>query len=116
MADTIRELQEIIRKFRDERDWMQFHNHKDMATALAIEAAELQELFLWKRGDGIDLVASEKRERLSEELADVAVYLLELADNLGIDLGQAIVEKLSKNAAKYPVDKAKGSNVKYTDL
>ena len=116
MADTIRELQEIIRKFRDERDWMQFHNHKDMATALAIEAAELQELFLWKRGDEIDLVASEKRERLSEELADVAVYLLELADNLGIDLGQAIVEKLSKNAAKYPVDKAKGSNAKYTDL
>jgi len=116
MAYTIRELQEILRKFRDERDWMQFHNHKDMATALAIEAAELQELFLWKRGDEIDRVASEKRERLSEELADVAVYLLELADNLGIDLGQAIVEKLSKNAAKYPVDKAKGSNAKYTDL
>ena len=90
MAVSIQELQESIRKFRDERDWLQFHNHKDMATALAIEAAELQELFLWKHGSEVEEVASTKRERLSEELADVAVYLLELADNLGIDLGEAV--------------------------
>jgi NTP pyrophosphatase (non-canonical NTP hydrolase) len=116
MADTIQELQNLIREFRDERDWMQFHNHKDMATALAIEAAELQELFLWKHGQEIEEIASAKRERLSEELADVAVYLLELADNLGIDLGEAIVAKMAKNAAKYPVHKAKGSSAKYTEL
>jgi dCTP diphosphatase len=113
---TIHELQERIRRFRDERDWMQFHNHKDMATALAIEAAELQELFLWKQGEEINVTASSKQEQLKEELADVAVYLLELADNLGIDLGEAIVQKLEKNAAKYPVHKAKGSSAKYTEL
>jgi dCTP diphosphatase len=113
---SIQELQERIRHFRDERDWMQFHNHKDMATALAIEAAELQEIFLWKQGEEINVVASSKQEQLKEELADVAVYLLELADNLGIDLGEAIVQKLEKNAAKYPVHKAKGSNAKYTEL
>ena len=113
---TITDLQVLIRSFRDERDWMQFHNHKDMATALAIEAAELQELFLWKHGDQIEEIAEAKRERLSEELADVAVYLLELADNLGIDLGQAVVQKLAKNAAKYPVHKAKGSSAKYDEL
>ena len=116
MAVSIQELQESIRKFRDARDWLQFHNHKDMATALAIEAAELQELFLWKHGSEVEEVASTKRERLSDELADVAVYLLELADNLGIDLGEAVAAKLEKNAAKYPVHKAKGSNAKYTEL
>lgn len=116
MEHTIQELQEHIRKFRDERDWLQFHNHKDMAAALAIEAAELQELFLWKHGAEIEEVATTKRERLSEELADVAVYLLELTDNLGIDLGDAVMAKLRKNAAKYPVDKAKGSNAKYDEL
>lgn len=116
MAASIQKLQERIRRFRDERDWLQFHNHKDMATALAIEAAELQELFLWKHGNEIEEVASTKRESLSEELADVAVYLLELADNLGIDLGDAVVAKLEKNAVKYPVHKAKGSSAKYTEL
>jgi dCTP diphosphatase len=113
---SIQELQERIRHFRDARDWMQFHNHKDMATALAIEAAELQEIFLWKQDEEINAAASSKQEQLKEELADVAVYLLELADNLGIDLGEAIVQKLEKNAAKYPVHKAKGSNAKYTEL
>ena len=113
---TIEELQERIRRFRDERDWMQFHNHKDMATALAIEAAELQELFLWKHGQEIDAVVTEKRERLTEELADVAVYLLELADNLGIDIADAVVRKLEKNAIKYPVHKARGSSAKYDEL
>ena len=113
---TIQEIQEQIRKFRDERDWMQFHNPKDMAAALAIEAAELQEIFLWQTGPGIEAIAEAKRERIEEEIADVAVYLLELADNLEVDLPKAIESKLAKNALKYPVEKAKGSNVKYTDL
>jgi NTP pyrophosphatase (non-canonical NTP hydrolase) len=113
---TIDQLQERIRLFRDERNWMQFHNHKDMAIALAIEAAELQELFLWKRNDEIEEVVKVKRERITEEIADIAVYLLELADNLGIDISTAIDSKLQKNALKYPVDKARGSSKKYTEL
>ena len=113
---TIDQLQERIRLFRDERNWMQFHNHKDMAIALAIEAAELQELFLWKRNDEVEEVVKVKRERITEEIADIAVYLLELADNLGIDISTAIDSKLQKNALKYPVDKARGSSKKYTEL
>ena len=113
---TIEELQQKIRTFHDEREWKQFHNPKDMATALAIEAAELQELFLWKNNQEIREVAEVKREELSDELADIAAYLFELADNLGIDLGQAMVAKLAKNALKYPVEKSKGSHAKYTEL
>lgn len=107
---------EKIRAFRDERDWAQFHNHKDLATALAIEASELQEIFLWKTGSEIESTAKAKRTEIQDELADIAVYLLELADNLEIDLETAILAKLAKNAAKYPVEKARGSNVKYTEL
>jgi NTP pyrophosphatase (non-canonical NTP hydrolase) len=105
-----------IRAFRDERDWGQFHNPKDMAAALAIEAAELQEIFLWKTGEEIASTAVRKKTEIEEEVADIAVYLLEFADNLGIDIEAAILAKLGKNAAKYPVDKAKGSSAKYTDL
>lgn len=113
---TIRELTTKIKEFRDERDWAQFHNHKDMATALAIEAAELQELFLWKNADEMEEVTTKKKERLTEELADVAVYLFELADNLGVNLEEAIQLKLQKNALKYPVAQARGSNKKYNEL
>jgi len=109
-------LLEKIRAFRDERDWAQFHNHKDLATALAIEASELQEIFLWKTGPEIEATAAAKRTEIQDELADIAVYLLELADNLEVDLEAAILAKLAKNAAKYPVEKARGSSVKYTEL
>jgi len=110
------ELLNQIRKFRDERDWAQFHNPKDMATAIAIEASELQEIFLWKTGDEIDQTTVAKRPEIQDELADIAVYLLELADNLDIDLEAAITAKLDKNASKYPVEKARGSNAKYSEL
>jgi dCTP diphosphatase len=105
-----------IRAFRDERDWAQFHNPKDMAAALAIEASELQEIFLWKTGVDIDATAKKKRTEIEDEVADIAVYLLEFADNQGIDIESAILAKLQKNAEKYPVEKAKGSSKKYTDL
>lgn len=105
-----------IRAFRDERDWAQFHNPKDMAAALAIEAAELQEIFLWKTGEEVAATATKKKTEIEEEVADIAVYLLEFADNQGIDIEAAILAKLEKNAAKYPVEKAKGSSAKYTDL
>lgn len=103
-----------IRKFRDERDWMQFHNHKDMALSLLIEAAELAEHFQWKSFEELEYYAPKHKDALSDELADVAIYLLELADNLKIDLVQAIIKKLRKNARKYPVKKAKGKHTKYT--
>ena len=104
-----------IRAFRDERDWMQFHNPKDMAAAISIEAAELQEIFLWKpSSDSIQITAGE-RERVQEEIADIAIYLLELADNVDIDLIGAVSAKLAKNATKYPVAQARGSSKKYTE-
>jgi dCTP diphosphatase len=112
MQDTI----ERIRKFRDERDWKQFHDPKNLAVSISIEAAELLELFQWKTGDEAGRFAAENKERVSEEIADVAIYLIELADVTGIDLAKAIEAKLDKNARKYPVDKARGVSTKYTDL
>jgi NTP pyrophosphatase (non-canonical NTP hydrolase) len=99
-----------ILAFRDARDWGQFHNAKDLALALSIESAELNECFLWKSSTDYD------REKLSEELADVLIYALLLADRTGLDPETIIQNKLAKNEAKYPVDKAKGNARKYTEL
>lgn len=113
------QLEEItvkIRQFRDDRDWAQFHNPKDMALAISIEASELLEHFLWKNPDEVNERVKSKREDIEDEIADIGIYLTELADNLGIDLLQAMDRKLAKNDAKYPVDKAKGSHSKYTEL
>jgi len=95
---------------------MQFHNHKDMALSLVLEAAEVMEHFQWKSQQEIDEYAKTHKEHIGEELADVAAYLFELADNLGIDLGKALEDKLKKNDEKYPVEKAKGKHTKYTQL
>ena len=116
MVDRIEEITAKIRKFRDERDWMQFHNPKDLATALSIEASELVEQFLWKSPSECEERIAEKREAIEDEVVDIAVYLFEFADNLGIDLIDAMERKMAKNAAKYPVEKAKGLNVKYNEL
>ena len=105
-----------IRKFRDDRDWQQFHDPKNLAVSIAIEAAELLELFQWQSGEEATRFAAENKERVSEEIADVAIYLIELADITGIDLAKAIEAKLEKNAKKYPVDKARGVSTKYTEL
>lgn len=115
MSD-IKKLTELVRKFRDERDWMQFHNHKDMAIGLAMEAAEVMEHFHWKSPRELAQYAVTHKNEIGEELADCAVYLLELADNLGIDLGAAIEAKLAKNCLKYPISKSKGNHKKYTEL
>ena len=106
----------LVRKFRDERDWMQFHHPKEMAAGIAIEAAELMELFLWKTEQEQAEIVESKREEIEEELADIGMFLLELADNLNVDLLAAIEAKIEKNAKKYPVEKAKGRSDKYTDL
>ena len=112
----IKALTEKIKKFRDERDWMQFHNHKDVALSLVLEAAEVLEHFQWKKPEEVESHAKACKDEIADELADVAMYLFELADNLGIDLSRSVEIKLAKNAQKYPIDKAKGSSRKYTQL
>ena len=105
-----------VLKFRDERDWKQFHDPKSLASSICIEAAELLELFQWLTPEQAHRQAMDKRERVSEEIADVAIYLIELADVAGIDFLQAIEAKLEKNAKKYPVEKSRGAWTKYTEL
>lgn len=99
-----------LKDFRDERDWTQFHNAKDLALALSIEAGELLEAFLWKDAAAAD------REKVKEELADVFSFALLLAEKYGFDVEEIVLEKIRKNAEKYPADKAKGNAKKYTEL
>ena len=106
----ITKINKELRKFRDERDWAQFHNPKDLAIALSIEASELLELFLWKPAENADT------DKVKEELADVFAYAFMLADKYGLDVTQIMREKLEKNKLKYPVTKAKGSAKKYNEL
>ena len=112
---TIAELTDKIRAFRDARDWAQFHKPKDMAAAVAIEAAELQEHFLWKTHQESDEHLARHGDEVAEEMADIAIYLMLMADDAGIDLGQAIETKPVINENRYPADKARGRNNKYTD-
>lgn len=98
-------------KFRDERDWRQFHTPKDLAISMSLEAAELLELFQWS---GTDLECAHNRGRLREELADVLSYCILMADVCGFDLDEIMNEKVTKNEAKYPADKARGRADKYT--
>ena len=112
MSD-IQELIDLLVEFRDERDWGQFHDSKNLALALSIEAAELNELFLWKKEADAEEV---DRERLKEELADVLAYALMIAERHQLDVGQIVKDKIIKNARKYPVEQAKGSPDKYDKL
>ena len=105
-----------IRAFRDERDWMQFHNPKNLAISISLEANELLEHFQWRSFEESEAHSREAKDEIAEEMADVAIYLTELADNLGIDLLAAMEAKLAKNAAKYPIEKAHGNHAKYTKL
>lgn len=115
-AIDLKSLTEKIIAFRDARDWSQFHNPKDLATGLSIEAAELQEIFLWKKPSEVAETVSSKRTQISEELADITWFLLLLSHEMDIDLLEAVNDKYEKNAAKYPVEKAKGSHAKYDEL
>jgi NTP pyrophosphatase (non-canonical NTP hydrolase) len=116
LMDDIEKITEKIKKFRDERDWMKFHNHKDMALSLVLEATEVLEHFQWKWPEEVISYGKAHKEELSEELADVAMYLFELADNLGINLRRAMLKKLKINSCKYPVEKARGKHTKYDKL
>jgi len=102
-----------LQKFRDARHWDQFHNSKDLALAISIEAAELNEIFLWKTTEESELV---DREKLKEELADVFAFSLLLAGKHGLDVKEIVLEKIRKNGEKYPVEKSKGTAKKYNEL
>ncbi len=118
-SDTsIENLKKFVIAFSDERDWKKFHNPKDLAISLSIEAAELLELFQWKTSEEIKemLKDSDKYRRVCEELADVMVYGIDLADALGADISEIVKAKRESNRKKYPIEKSKGSAKKYTEL
>lgn len=106
----LEELREAIVRFTRERDWDQFHNGKDLALALSIEAAELNEAFLWKQAEEVNV------EKVKEELADIFNYAILIADKYDLDIKQIVMDKLKRNAEKYPVEKAFGSAKKYDEL
>ncbi|MGX2039010.1 nucleotide pyrophosphohydrolase [Methylocaldum sp. MU1018] len=112
---NIAAIQQALREFADARDWDQFHSPKNLAIALAVEAAELLEHFQWLQEDESRRLAEKPEEyrAVREEIADVLIYLLRLADRLDVDLEEAVSDKMRKNAEKYPVELAKGNAVKY---
>lgn len=109
MSD-LEELRQAIVKFTQERDWDQFHNGKDLALALSIEAAELNEAFLWKKAADVNV------DKVKEELADIVNYAILIADKYDLDIKQIVLDKIRRNAEKYPVEKAYGSAKKYNEL
>lgn len=115
---TIAGIKEHVLAFAQERDWEQFHSPKNLSMALAAEAGELMEHFLWSTPDASREIACvpAKRAKIEEELADVVIYAMEFANITGIDVSQAIWKKMKSNALKYPVEKARGRSEKYTDL
>jgi NTP pyrophosphatase (non-canonical NTP hydrolase) len=113
LLNNMKDIQEVIAalvQFRDERDWKQFHNSKDLAIAINIESAELLEAFLWKQSEGAD------RNKIKEELADVFAFCFLLAEKEGLDVKQIVLEKVEQNRQKYPIKKAKGIAKKYNEL
>lgn len=115
MSD-IKKLIDSVRAFRDARDWKQFHNPKDLAIGLALEAAEVLEHFHWQSKEEMEEYVKTHREEIGEELSDVLYYVLIFSDDLGIDIVDAFNKKMVKNALKYPVQKAKGRHEKYDKL
>jgi NTP pyrophosphatase (non-canonical NTP hydrolase) len=114
MSDSLNELRARINQFVRERDWEQFHSPKNLAMAMIVEAAEVVEHFQWDTPEGSARLDDGKREQVAHELADTFVYLLRIAEVTGIDLIAATNRKIDLNAQKYPVEKARGSNAKYT--
>lgn len=115
-GDNLKKLTEIVINFRDARDWKQFHNPKDLALSLALEAAEVIEHFQWKSKEEIEDYIEESKKEIGDELADVLYWILLLSNDLDIDLSKALRRKMKENEEKYPVEKAKGKHDKYTDL
>lgn len=108
--ESIKHIISELIKFRNKRDWEQFHNSKDLALAISIEASELNELFLWKKAEDVNV------DKLKEELADVFAYAFLLAEKYNLNVEEIVLRKIKQNAEKYPVDKAKGNATKYNEL
>lgn len=106
----MKDIIDSLVRFRDERDWAQFHNPKDLALAINIEAGELLEVFLWKKPEEADI------DKVKEELADVFAYAFLLADRYGLDVRELVLNKIEKNTKKYPIEKSLGNSNKYTDF
>ncbi|WP_343649528.1 nucleotide pyrophosphohydrolase [Herbaspirillum sp.] len=115
-ASDLHELRDIIRRFCDERDWLRFHTPKNLVMALSVEVAELMEHFQWLPTGGMHELDEAAREGVRHEMADVLVYLIQLADHTGIDLRSAVLEKMELNRRKYPVELARGHARKYDAL
>lgn len=113
MSDSIKDLTEKIIAFRDVRNWKQYHNPKDLAISISLEAAELLEIFQWSGAD-TEVDTPKKEEKVKEELADVLIYSLMMANDLGLNISEIISEKLASNDRKYPAEKAYGKADKYT--
>ena len=114
----IKELQEKVIQFRERRDWAQYHNPKDLAISLSLEASELLEIFQWKNADEVEAIMRDEksRKRVQEELGDIFIYALNMSHAFGFDPSEVILNKLRMNEEKYPVEKSKGSADKYTRL
>jgi NTP pyrophosphatase (non-canonical NTP hydrolase) len=113
---SLEDLTAKVVAFRDARDWKQFHNPKDCALSLVLEATELLEIFQWKNGTEVEAVAGERERDVADELADVMYWALLIAHDRGIDLAKALDDKMTENEKKYPKGKAKGSSKKYSEL
>jgi len=116
MSDSIAELTARIQTFVDAREWRQFHNAKDLSVAIAAEAGELMQHFVWQQAEQIEARVESRRDEIASEIADVAILLFELADNLGFKLGDVMEAKIANNDIRYPVEKSRGNNLKYSEL
>ena len=116
MNDSIGKLTSRIRAFVAAREWEQFHNPKDMAVAIAAEAGELMQHFVWQQPDQIERRVNEHREEIASEIADVGILLFEMADLLGMNLGDVMAAKIDYNEQRYPAEKSRGNNRKYDEL
>ncbi len=107
-GDTFKELKDVLREFRDNRNWKKFHNPKDLAISISIEASELLEIFQWKNSREVKDVSKEKIDEIKDELADIMIYCLFLSEILDIDVGEIVLDKIGRNEDRYPVDRFKG--------
>lgn len=116
MSDSIAELTAQIQTFVDVREWRKYHNAKDLAVAISAEAGELMQHFVWQQEEQIEKRLEKNREEIASEIADVAILLFEFADNLGLKLGDVMQAKIANNDLRYPVEKSRGNNLKYSEL
>ncbi len=116
MSDSIAALTAQIQNFVDAREWRKFHNAKDLSVAIAAEAGELMQHFVWQQEDQIEQRVASRRDEIASEIADVGILLFELADNLGFKLGDVMSAKIANNDIRYPVEKSRANNLKYSEL